>query len=373
MTKVQSRLFSALLAIFGLAGCYLVSGALRRQVVDTVVDATGGQPWDRAAHKRILSALISSQLKGADERSYWISFVEGLSELPVGSPAERGESFSRVANELPTETDTWFSSSSQLDFWYLRFVTALGSEAERRNEFDQAELAAWRQLQDQMKAQGVATDFRQAARWRNLLGRAATLFSRSPSLAEASNALNEALKMQQLPGGLGGAFFTEPAHDIESDPSNLGRMLYSYSLASSSGQIGPINAFDTNHLDANIDVTSQIRQFVIKRPWLDDRLLEKYHNLTSINGEHFFGSGGRLHLVPSHIIVRSEPRYVALLSASDIERVTTWIRTGVCCALAYHGERRFLQPNTVLLYGAIVTGTDSRLRPELFAVVSRVR
>jgi hypothetical protein len=373
MSTLRACLLSAGLAVLGVAGCYLVSGSLRKQVVDAFRDLSGGQTWDRAAHKRILSALIASQLRGADERSYWISFVEGLSVMPAGSAAERRESFSRAADDLPTEAETWFSSSSQLDFWYLRFLTSLGIEAERRSEFNQADLSAWRDLQKELKAQGLGTDPKQTAKWRKLLEKTLALFSRSPNLSEASNALNEALKFQQLPGGLREAFFTEPAHDVEADSSNLGHLLYSYSLESSSGEIGPINAIDKDHVNANIDVTSQVKQFVIKRPWLDDTLLDKYRQLLRINGEVFFGQGGHLHLVPTHIIVNSEPRYVVSLAVSDSERVKGWIRSGACCALTVRGERRFVDPNSVLLYGSVVTGMDSRLKPEIFAVVSRVR
>jgi hypothetical protein len=373
MSQLQSRVMSVIVTVVGLAGCYLALGSLRQQVADTFIELRGGQVWDRAAHRKILSSLISSQIRGTDERSYWISFVEGLSELPAGSAAERRESFSRAAGDLPTEAETWFSSSSQLDFWYLRFLTALGSEAEQRSEFNEAELNAWRELQIQLKKQNQGTDPKQTTRWHKLLEKAVTLFSRPPSLTEASNALNQALKMQQMPGGLREAFFTEPPHDLEADSSNLGQMLYSYSFDTSAGEVGPVNAIDTDHIDGNVDVSSQIRQFVIKRPWLDDTLLDKYQKLTKINGEAFFGGGSHLHLVPSHIILRSEPRYVVSFGASDTQRMETWIRTGSCCAVTVHGERRYLDPNSVLLYGTVVTGMDSRLRPEIFAVVSRIR
>lgn len=360
-------------ALLGVLASYLASRALRQQVVDTFVELKTGQEWDRAAHRRMLSALLRSHVKGSDEHSYWISFVEGLSVMPAATVAGRRDSFSRAAIAIPTASDTWFPSSSRLDFWYLRFLTDIGTEAERRSEFNSAELNAWHELQRDLKAQGIESVQVKTAKWQQPLLKAAALFRRAPSLGEASTAIDKALNIQLMTGDLAQAFYTDPAYDLETASPALGSMLYSYSTETTSGFVSAIQPESKELVSATIDVTNDVRLFVINRPWLDDTLLDRYVNYGNLGGERFFGAGGHLHLVPTHIIVRSEPRYMITISSAGMQSVAGWIRASSCCTLQLHGVQRYIDPSSVILYGTLLSGNDSRLKPEVFAIVSRVR
>lgn len=361
------------IGVVGLLACYLASGDLRRHVTATVADMRGGQPWERATHKRILGQILASQMKGYGEEGYWISFVEGLSVMPAGTAAERRDTFSRAATDLPTKSDTWFPSSAQLDFWYLRFLTSLGEDAERRRDFDKDASATWQAVKEDLRRQGIGVNQGTERQWSNLLDKTAKLFARTPQLNEISAALNTALLFKSMNGSLRDALYTDPAHDLETATANLGSILYSYSATSSPGQVFSNDQRKSNSIDVQIETTYEIREFTIKRPWLDDTLLDRYRKSTRLNGEQFFGEGGRLHLVPTHVIVRSEPIYVIPIDPTNRGTIVKLMEASQCCTLKVAGQPRQIDSSSAVLYPSALVGRDAALRPELFAVISRIR
>ena len=359
------------LAVVGGLLCIRISSPLRAHTSLLLRDLGGGQPWERSTQKQIIAPIILSQLKGSGAGRHWVHFVEGFHHLGANTPAERVESFGQIAGAIPEQTEEWLPSGGDLSKSYLYFLSAVKQDSEMRRTITESELRGWQAAQEIFGINGLETQTHSRdRRWGEIRDAALVWFRRSPTLT--ASALS-AVKILEAGPGFRDAFSTEPQHDVEIKDNQLGQTIYTSSVGSCDGKVNALGETGAESIDGVVETTLEVREFTIKRPWMDESLLDRYANSPSIAGQRFFGEGGSLHLIASHVIVLSEPYYVVRTNRQNEAKVRGLIEAGRCCSFTCGNVTKSGEPNSAVLSSGRLVARDALLRPEVFAVVSRVR
>lgn len=374
MRPILRVLWLAALTVLGLVTIYLLSTPTRRHLGLIAHALRGDQQWDEEARRRILSSLVLSQLSGGDEGRWWLHHLDGLSRLPVDSVKDRHDSIVRLASTLPERSAEWLPGPDDVGNSYERFLRALIGEELKRADLSAAETKAFVEYQ-QMSHSNLPRDpnrpTRVEAQQDKSIQTVLRSLSRSHSPGEAAKALQAFLPFKQFPGGLREAVYSEPGYDEEVDYEKLGTLAYAHQTLECDGSVQRLGSPGPSAQNAHIQVLTEVREYTIKRPWLNEALLEEYRS-TFIPGEHFFGEGGSLHLLPTEVLLTLGPRYVVSLTPGSEQQLRPWIDEGQCCTVQCNGKTATLNTSRVFIDNHRLTGVDASARAESFALISRV-
>lgn len=352
---------------------YLASAPTRYHLALIAHALRGDQQWDEEANRRVLSTLVLSQLSGGDESRWWLHHLDGLSRLPFDSVKDRHDSIVRLASNIPERSSEWLPGPDEVGNAYERFLRALIGQEQKHADLSAAETKAFIKYQQMSYASrprdsqsptlGDSKDYQSAQTVLRLL-------RRSENPGEAAKALLAFLPFKLFPGGLREAAYSEPGYDEEVDYEKLGTLVFAHRTAECDGSFQRLGSSGQNIESVHIQVLAEVREYTLKRPWLNEALLEE-HKSAAIPGEQFFGNGGSLHLLPTQVLITIGPRYVASLNPDSEKRLRPWINEGQCCEVLCDGKKARLNAARVFIDNHRLAGLDSSARADSFALISR--
>jgi hypothetical protein len=361
--------WNVLIASFALVAVYFASAPARIHLSLVTHSLRGEQQWDDAASRSVLSGLILSQLSGGEEDRWWLHRLDGLSRLPFDSIDDRHDSLVRLAANAPERTSEWFPSPNDIGNSYERFLRAMVGAEQKQADLSVAEERAFLAYQRWSNEAQVGNSSISPKDHQAIQG-VLRLLRKSPNPGEAAKALLAFLPFKMYPGGLKEAVYTEPAYDEEVDYEKLGTLIVTHRIAECDGSLIHLGSSDTPEA-VHLQVLTEVREYTIRRKWLNEALLEEYRS-HPISGEQFFGPGGSLNLLPTDVLVTIGPRYVAALTKDNERRLRPWIDEGKCCELVCNGRHAQLNSSKVFIDDHRLAGLDSSARVDSFGVISRV-